>query len=115
MTVVAGKKRERVWTQHCSPPETHTLLVTPIGFYYYLTNTKILAIVGLHIMNQIALCLLVWENEALVKRSYYCALLLDQRLDLLSSFVDMFLNCMTNSVVNGVCHASNFKDTKKSH
>lgn len=25
----------------------------------------------------------------------------------------MFLNCMTNSVVNGVCHASNFKDTKK--
>ena len=25
----------------------------------------------------------------------------------------MLLNCMTNSVVNGVCHASNFKDTKK--
>lgn len=86
MTVVAGKKRERVWTQHCSPPETHTLLVTPMGLYYYLTNTKILAIAGLHIMNQIALCLLVWENEALVKRSYYCALLLDQRLDLLIKF-----------------------------
>ena len=28
-------------------------------------------------------------------------------------FVDMLLNCMTNSVVNGVCHASNFKDTKR--
>ena len=37
-------------------------------------------------MNQIALCLLVWENEALVKRSYYCALLLDQRLNLLIKF-----------------------------
>ena len=27
--------------------------------------------------------------------------------------MDMLLNCMTNSVVNGVCHASNFKDTKR--
>ena len=28
-------------------------------------------------------------------------------------FVDMLLNCMTSSVVNSVCCASNFKDTKK--
>lgn len=83
MTVVAGKKKERgSGPSTAPPPETHTLLVTPMGFYYYLTDTKILAIAGLHITNQIALCLLVWENEALVKRSYYCALLLDQRLDL---------------------------------
>ena len=85
MTVVAGKKKSEGLDPallHPPPlPETHTLLVTPMGFHY-LTNTKILAIAGLHITNQIAVCLLVWENEALVKRSYYCALLLDQRLDL---------------------------------